>query len=52
MESLIFKNSIFFTTANTETPAQDTGIEMKQVKVKQLHQAGLGNHRSKLLSNT
>lgn len=28
-----FKNSLFFTT---EAPAQDTGIAMKQVKIKQL----------------
>lgn len=45
-----FKNSIFFTTVNTETPDQDTGIAMKQVKVKQF-QAGLGNNSSKPFSN-
>lgn len=31
-----FKNSIFFTTVKTEVPAQDGGIAMKPVKVKQL----------------
>lgn len=35
-----FKNSIFFTSVNTEAPAQDPEIATKQVKVKQL-QAGL-----------
>lgn len=45
-----FKYSVFFTTVNTEAPAQDTGIATRQVKAEQL-QAELGNQSSKLFSN-
>lgn len=31
-----FKNSTFLTSVNAEAPAQNTGITMMQVKVKQL----------------